>query len=434
MADDFETALKQAADNLAAADAHAAFQAIHHHLRAPCALDDADLARGLDLLARVAAAISGDRFAGLLSAVTDDMGDAQVLYNAAYEAIEEGLHGIAATLLERANAAFPNQPSILAELSSALEGEMLYERAAAHLQAADPAVFHDPVCAYLLAFNSLMSGRLQDAREAAARFEPAGDENLQFMKARLERAFARADAVAGAATLDNSDLRGWHFVLQGALLTHLSTAGYDDAMRGRYAWLQDSYVLCRQGLDHLKALLAAVDFGPRRVVALGDRGSSVLATAAAELLGVPLHDWTADTDGPELVVAYDLASAPPEQVQELAAVRPGRLLFAHACGWTEPLPFVADVTTLLHQMNRAPWDGGLRMGDQGVEQAPPDDAPVAELAARVLAATYVEDNGAPFSELLKLAGSAWPATAFAAGQERRERYFPGGPVKSNRFN
>jgi hypothetical protein len=433
VSDDFEAAVKQASGSLSAGDAHAAFQAIHQHLRAPCSLDDADLTRGFDLLARIAAAISGDRFAGLLSAATDDLGDAQLLYNAAYEAIEEGLPGIAATLLERANAAFPNQPSILAELSSALEGEMLYERAAAHLQAADPAVFHDPVCAYLLAFNNLMSGRLEAAREAAARFEPGGDENLQFMKARLDRAFTRADAVAGAAALDDSDLRGWHFVLQGALLTHLATAGYEDAMRGRYAWLQDSYVLCRQGLDHLIALLAAVDFQPRRVIAMGDRGSNVLAAAAADLLGVPLHDWTPDVDGPELVVAYDLAGAPLEQAESFTEVRPGRLLFAHACGWTGALPFVADITTLMHQMNHAPWEGGLRMGEQGVEQTPPDDAPVPELTARVLAAKYVDDNGAPFSELLTLAGKTWPNTAFAAGG-RRERYFPGGPVKSNRFN
>lgn len=433
MTDDFDAALKQAGQSLSEGDAQSAFQAIHQHLRAPCSLDDADLTRGFDLLARIAAAISGDRFAGLLSAATDDLGDAQLLYNAAYEAIEEGLPGIAATLLERANKAFPNQPSILAELSSALEGEMLYERAAAHLQAADPAVFHDPVCAYLLAFNNLMSGRLEAAREAAARFEPGGDENLQFMKARLNRAFTRADAVTGAALLDDRDLRGWHFVLHGALLTHLATAGFDDAMRGRYAWLQDSYVLCRQGLDHLIALLAAVDFEPRRVIAMGDRGSNVLAAAAADLLGVPLHDWTPDVDGPELVVAYDLAGAPLEQAESFTEVRPGRLLFAHACGWTGALPFVADITTLMHQMNHAPWEGGLRMGEQGVEQSPPDDAPVAELTARVLAAKYVEDNGAPFRELVTLAGSAWPNTAFAAGG-RRERYFPGGPVKSNRFN
>ncbi|MCA8935175.1 MAG: hypothetical protein KDB68_03140 [Planctomycetes bacterium] len=433
MPDDVSSILQQVAAVVSACDFQQGFSLLHPVLRFPSELDDSQLAQGLEALADISTGLGGDKLARALKPASEDPGDARKLYDAGFECIEEGLSGIAATLLARANVSHPNQPGILAELSSALEGEMLYAEAADFIESASPSVLDDPLCCYLLAFDSLMCGRIERFLEMTQRLRPNGDENIEFMKARLERVAGRIDALQPITRLDSRDLRGWHFALQGALLTHVASAGFEEGMTGRYAWLQDSYTLCRQGLQHLQEALAAIEFRPTRVVALGDRSSRILATAAAKLLNLPLHDWAEHPQGDELVVAYDLAQGPDDQVAALRAVQPGRLVFAHASVWTSVLPFVADITTLLYQSNVAPWDGGLRSGEGGgVEKTPPDESPEAELADKLLGTSFEPDNAVPFAQVTDLIRAGWGLSSFANGAQR-ERYFPGGPVPSSRF-
>lgn len=433
MRNEFDTTYQQVAAAVSAGDFQQGFSLLHPALRFPCELDDAQLADGLRALSEISTGLGGDKLAQVLLSTSEDLGDARKLYDAGFECIEEGLSGIAATLLARANVSHPNQPGILAELSSALEGAMLYAEAADFIESASPNVLNDPLCCYLLAFDSLMCGRIERFREMTSRLNANDDENIEFMKARLERVGRRIDALEPTTSLDRTDLRGWHFALQGSLLTHVATAGFEEGMTGRYAWLQDSYTLCRQGLQHLQEALAAIEFRPTRVVALSDRGSRILGAAAAKLLDLPLRDWTAEPEGDELVVAYDLAQGPDDQVAALRDVQPGRLVFAHASVWTSVLPFVADITTLLYQSNVAPWDGGLRVTQGGAsETASPDESPESELADKLVSTSFDEDNATPFAQVPELTRAGWAQSSFAQGTQR-ERYFPGGPVPSSRF-
>src|SRR5262249_55251727 len=141
--------------------------------------------------------------------------------------------------------------------------------------------------------------------------------------------------------------RGWHFVLTGGLLLHLSPYGFD-VMRGRYAFVQDSEATCLEGIRRLEAVLGALELGPPRVLVLEDRASAILGHAAAEVLRLPVASWPSDEPG--LIVAYDLASL--GDLQSLREYRPGQILWGHASCWTEVQPVAADFVTFLHQQNR----------------------------------------------------------------------------------
>src|SRR4029078_12210492 len=108
---------------------------------------------------------------------------------------------------------------------------------------------------------------------------------------RIEGYLARADAARGHAPLDATDLRGWHFVLTGGLLLHISPHGFDEGMRGRYAFVPDSPATCFEGIRRVALVLDALDHRPERVLAPADRASAILAPATAIALNLPNQAW-----------------------------------------------------------------------------------------------------------------------------------------------
>ena len=134
------------------------------------------------------------------------------------------------------------------------------------------------------------------------------DEHFAALSARIIRMLRRADALSGHVPLDSRDLRGWHMVITSGLLLHVSPHGFDEGMNGRYAFVQDTPELCLEGIERVKAVLAALEIAPPRIFALPERSSSILAQATARILDCPLESWPdGGSEEPGLIVAYDLA-------------------------------------------------------------------------------------------------------------------------------
>ncbi|OKI28775.1 hypothetical protein [Streptomyces sp. CB03911] len=414
--------------------------------------EEPDLAEAAPLVAEIAAAVGFDDLARAARALAGAPGGAGPLYAYGYACIERGVPFLAVPALTEAlrlavepaptrglfgrvrRQPAPEPRAILAELAVALEDE---ER---HAEAVDVLERHQGILRdwpdrYLLAYNAVMAGDLDRARRTLDALPPAGTD-WQSAADRLHRALDRAAVAAPAGGPGHQDLRAWHFVLTGGLLGTLSPYGFTAGMTGRYAYLGDSYDQCRHGLDRLRLILDAAGLRPRSVSLLPDRPSRALGLAAARLFGLPAEPYRQGTPD-TLVVAYDLSEVDEALVPGLRARAAGEVLYEHATCWTSPPPVSADVSTLLVQVVRAPWDAATRYvpGGEPVEE-PADARPAEELAAEICAADPGPDAGdgdtppdldEALADFTRAVRGRWLAGP-------RDRVRSSGPVRSSRFD
>lgn len=427
------TALAQ----LAAGDAEAALREFRWTVWYPRVVPPDELVDALGVLGRIFAALGRTELAERAAHASVDPLDPDGLYDLGYHLIEEGLPAIAATVLKRCLEVVPGSEQVVTELCAALERHLAYADARRVLEAHPALVEQRFLCRYLLAYNAAMSGDLATPRKLLPALVP--EEPIhEGMAARIAALVARADRVTGATPLDPRDLRGWHYVVTGGLLTHLSPHGRDEGMHGRYAWLQDSIGRVRAGLEHLRAVLAAWGETPACVYAPPGRDHEAVAGAAAALLGVPQAPWPmVGTPAPGLVVVYDLATLSGAEIERLIERKDEQLLYAHAACWTEDFPVAPEIVTVLYQSLVAPWAAQLTIAPAGdgarTQTTAPDPRDAAELADAIAGATVGEgdEEGAPDDDRPALL-----ALAAAVGRPvrgRRERWWAGGPVTSNRF-
>src|SRR5882672_204560 len=307
----------------------------------------------LGLLAELAARRDAKELAELASGAHRDPDSPDRLYDLGYALIDAGAPAIAASILWRCLALVGDSEEVMCELVSALESALAYRDALAVLEEHAALRARSFTCQYLYAFNAAMTGRLDVVREALSALAPDSDETAA-MHGAIAAIVERADRVAGACRLDDRDLRGWHYVLTGGLVLHQSPYGFDDPMRGRYAWLSDSLARIATGIDRLAQLVRAVPVPC--VYAPPGRGHEIVARAAASRLGLPLAEWPAiGVPAPGLVALYDLGDLSDADVARLVQRRPDQILFAHASPWTRDAPVAPDVTTLLYQSLVSPW-------------------------------------------------------------------------------
>ncbi|MBF9134302.1 hypothetical protein I0C86_36035 [Plantactinospora sp. S1510] len=394
-----------------------------------------DLAR---LLERVAELVGLTDLAGAAARLANDPEHPQALYDFGYACVEHGLAFVAVPALREAVRRVPDADGVLAELVAALEDEHRHAEAVATLEQRDTTLPPWPH-RYLLVYNAIMAGDLDRATRHFDRLPAPEDQDWRPAHQRVQRMLGRAGlvgGVGGVGRLDGADLRGWHFVLTGGVLASLSPYGFDAGMTGRYAYQQDSFGLCRLGLDRLELILGAAGRRPRSVSLLPDRSSRILGHAVARVLGVPAEPFTGAR--PEsVVVAYDLAELDDGEL--LTALReraPGQVLFEHATCWTDPPVVSADVSTMLTQVVVAPWGERLRQGpDGGIERGAADERPVEEIAADILRADGEPDPGDgatpadPDGALVGFVSAV--AGRWLAGP--RDRVRSPGPVPSSRF-
>ncbi len=419
---------------LAADDPATAFREFRWTVWYPRDLAPAELDDALGVLARIFAAMGHRELAERAAHCSVTPLEPDGLYELGYQLIEEGLPAIAATVLGRCLALAPGTEQVVTELVAALERNLAYGDARRVLDAHPALLDGSFMCRYLHAFNAAMSGDLAAARADLPRLVP-GDEAHEMMVARIAAMLARADvATAAGARLDATDLRGWHHVITGGLLSHVSPHGFAEGMHGRYAWLQDSPSLLRAGLERLGAVLAAWEVAPPCVFAPAGRDHEIVGEAAARVLGLPLMPWPlVGLPAPGLVVTYDVASLGRREIEQLIERRPGQVLFAHVTAWTEDTVIAADVTTLLYQRVVAPWASRLIVDpDSGEARSGEADArDPATLAEEIATAAPLTDEDRARDDEAGLLALARASGAPAPG--RRERSWAGGPVSSNRF-
>ena len=418
---------------MAAGDDQAAFT----HLRAafgwPAGKTIAanDLPRWLAVLADLATRRGGDPLAEVAADVVRDPDNPDLLYDLGYALIDAGAPAVAATVLWRCLALVGESEEVVCELVSALESALAYSDAFAVLHDHPALRARSFLCRYLYAFNATMSGRLAVCRDTLPSLDPATPEE-DTMLATVSGFCERADRVAGVCLLDDRDLRGWHYVLTGGLLVHQSPYGFDEPMRGRYAWLGDSNARIATGLARLAELARGMTL--ECVYAPPGRGHAIIASAVSQKLGLPVVPWPAvGVPAPGLVALYDLADLEPADVTRLAQRRDNQVVFAHASPWTEDSPIAPDVTTVLYQSIVAPWGETMLVNPDTneVQTTPPDDRTVEEIAAEILASPGLEGDDVAAEQLDRLTAlieRVWPLPPGSRG-----RLWAGGPVPSNRF-
>jgi hypothetical protein len=430
----------EAARKLAAGDALGAFATLRPLLDhpSPVAGDSKRFVRAMIAFADVAERIAGVELAKKLRRTIGQCDDPDVLYAAAYALYDEKLHGFAATLLARADRIAPGRARIVTELCTNLEALLDYHEARQRIDALPRG--DDPFVTYLGGFYAIMCGDVAAARASVAALHAAAGEHA-FMRDELAAMVARAEAVTAAGiSLGEHALTAWHAVIAGSLLLHESPHGYDEPMRGRYAFVSDSPQLMRLGIARLVRVLD----GRRcaRVVSAPDRASRILARAVAGALELPLVDWQAGAPGEGLYVAWNLDAVGDSRfLVDLKLHAPGQILFAHACAWVDPPLYAPDVTTLLYQSITHPYLGGamvVKPGSQEVERAAPDTRDEETLAGEILARPLDDDSATPVERVLEIVAAldrlpeAQGLSLRRPGGARR-RMRAGSPVQSARF-
>ncbi|MEM6991154.1 MAG: hypothetical protein AAF721_11670 [Myxococcota bacterium] len=436
MTSEFDECIERATEQLDASNPPAAFAALRPVFGDAALSDDAPrLARALEVLAAIATPIAGPEFAALVGRAAANPHDPAVLHAVGYECLEQQLRWPAICVLRRAVALGPGEAPLLRELVIALEADGRHAMAVASLRAAPELLRTHFELRYLHAFNALMAGSLAEGAARLSELGEPGDAQQVEMAQRLDAMHSRANAAGRVTTLDDTDLRGWHFVTSGGLLLHVSPFGHADGMNGRYAMTQDSAARCRKGLLRLHAVLDEWEQIPERVLLLPDRDSHVLGMAAAAMYGVPAEPFEEGTPG--VIVAYDLSTLDRSTPAAVARHHADQLLFAHATCWTDPPPCVPDLTTYLYQVN-VPLSFDSGPGSTAPPALVDPDDPTVEVAVQSILDAIVDDEAddLPTDTLpavVTFANEVRPLTAAARSDGLRAPMLEGGPVRSTRL-
>jgi hypothetical protein len=424
--------LAQGEAMLAAGDARSALAHVRSHLGWPRGKELSELVGWMRLLGDVAGKLGATGLEDIAKAAVRDPDSPDRLYDLGYALIDAGAPSIAASVLWHCLKLVGDSEEVVCELVSALESALAYNDAFAILEQHAALRTRSFLCEYLYAFNAAMTGRLDTTRSVLSRLVPDSPETEQ-MKTTIVGIVERADRIAGVSSLDSNDLRGWQYALTGTLITHQSPFGFDEPMHGRYAWLQDSLPRIVTGIERLAPLARALEV--TCVYSAPGRDHEILAHAIAKRLELPIAPWPAiGTPAPGLIVVYDLGTLERGELTRLQQRKGDQILFAHACPWTRDMPVAPDVTTLLYQSLVAPW-GESTIVDPDTKQvklAPPDNRPVEQIAADLLASPGLDIDDRAHDEPAKWAAlveRTWPPTPGV-----RARWWAGGPVASNRFD
>lgn len=396
-----------------------------------------------DVVGLLATATGFDALTDVSRALAERPESPQALYDFGYGCVESGIAFVAVPALREALRLVPGSYGVLDELVSALESEHRHTEVVALLTERDATLRPWPE-RYLLVLNSLLAGDLSTARAHSARLPAPDDAKWEPARARVQGMLARAELAgselarparpADEGVLDRRDLRGWHSVLTGGYLATLSPYGFESAMTGRFAYLQDSPEQCRRGLDRLRVVLDAAGRRPRSVSLLPGRSDRILGLAAADVLGLPTEPYTpGGTD--TVVLAYDLNEVDREVAVSLRDRADGQILYEHATCWTDPPVVSADVSGLLCQSVVEPWGARLVVGDDGARREPPDARPEELIAADIVLADGAADPGdgetPPDPDTALAAFVRATSAAWASGP--RIHVASPGPVPSGRF-
>ena len=368
-----------------------------------------------DLLARCFQQLQMDKLELASAALAHNSSDGDAVFKLGIQLVAARMPELAAAVLAYGLDIAPREQRILLELSAALEMQGKFGEALEFLRAFDADGF---MPRYLTAFNTLMVGDIDGAREGAAGLTPETDAQIPMLE-RLTRVFARADAVAGVTSLDKSDHRGWHFILTGGLLLHLPDPA--EHPFGHYAYLEDSERLCKEGILRLAAVLEVWDRGISKVLSFNNPESRRLGLAFAELLGVP-EKTVVMPDESGLLVIYDQSSVIEEVFALLAKHGHDIRLFTHASQFSREYKIAPDFTNLRYGSIISPWNRHIIFPPRPDLPTAPPTGSDKDLAHEIAASDVELEQLTDMQALLDLAAAAkeWVAAVQAAGAPREK--------------
>jgi hypothetical protein len=344
--------------------------------------------------------------------------DPEALYQLGFQLNAAGYPDIAAAILAYGHRQFRKDLQILYELVAALEMQGRYVAALTYLRAANPSEF---LAQYLLAFNTLMAGDIAEAKVIASRLD-ASSGSSHNMVTRLNRVFAREEAVRGVTSLDENDHRGWHFILTGGLLLHLPPPQAQQP-GGYYAYLEDSESLCKEGIQRLAAVLEAWKWSVPKVWRFDNPESNRLGLAMADILGVR-SETAVLPEKKGLFVFYDHSSVISEVLEHIAKHHKEMQVYCHASQINREYTVAPDFTNLLYESIVTPWNKHIIFPwrpDLPTE-APTESDP--QLAKRIVKSTVASDALDDMQQLLDLAvaGKQWAAAMQAENSPREKQW------------
>lgn len=348
----YENVRQGALQDLADGEPAAAFSKFRSVLEFPASEFDRKKWRdAMEIFARIAEALKKPEVAKLARDASRAPEEPMPQHALGSALLSERLPAIAATALHRARMLAKDSERVTHAYVLALGSIMRHAEAREALRQSPQVLAKSVRCRALLALSTVMTGDLEEARKvhAALPADAASVPEVHMVAGML----ARAEAVRSEVRLDRTNLRGWHFVINGSVLLHCSPFS---GMNGRYIWLQDTPGRVLDGVRRLSLSLETWGMKVPRVFVLPDRDSAILAHAASSVLNSPAERWPqGGSSSPGLIAVYDLATLRSSMRAEIGVHRPGQILWVHASCWMTDVFYTGDFTTLLHQTNTSPF-------------------------------------------------------------------------------
>ncbi|MCL2736892.1 MAG: hypothetical protein FWD75_09755 [Propionibacteriaceae bacterium] len=401
-------------------------------------LPDSDLVQLLEQIAEILEPFDFEQALSSVRRAGTDTTDADALYRAGYELVDIGLNEVAVPILASALHINPMNGRLLTELAAALNACWAYGLAADLLRDNQWALEQIGPGRYLLAHDAAMCGDLETTRDLLPTLSRThGEPELMARTARAR--VARYDAIT--PSIADPQLPDWELVLNGIVLLTCGDVG-EDAMHGRWAFAQETPDQIAHRLSVLQGVLTALKRQPTRVAFAPDRDSEILAHAVASTLGIDtVVDGSASRADDDLIVAYMWPGGDPAFMGAVADDHRA-ILYAHHLNWTQGASSAPDIAAAETQFVIPPWGEQIVIPNASdptakreATRTPADTRDPAVIAQELMAvpvdvdAVDVEvDRCSRLVTALRDAGATCGALPGPRG-----RFYPGGPVVSNRF-
>lgn len=348
-----------------------------------------------ELFSRITELKFGEDLGIVASALASEPSNPDRGYELGYTLIEHGRADLAIGVLSRAHHQVSGNARIVAELITALEIKGRHEEIAVVLARESELVDSTHHFAYLKAFNSIVLGELNEARQILPRLLNTTDETQIYMTKRIQGMLMRADVIEASQPLERSNLRGWHYVMTGGILLHIAPDNMAGRLRGGYGktWDTDNRVLL--GLSSLVAVCEVLDLTFPAILIPPDRNSQILGHALGALFQLPVEEWFGDSEA-GIVTVYDVGELIPELRQPLKEHHPNQSLFVQSCSSLREHIVAPDLLTYFYEFNTSPWSSGISIENQYIEAVKGDPEDVAE---RVLDSELSAEQLAEIDEL-----------------------------------
>ena len=320
--------------------------------------------------------------AALFAAALKNFDDALPFFNLGYHFIDVGHDRLAIPFLERASQLQPHNPTIDNELAIALCGQFQPQRALEIVEALpEPRPFWVQFqrcwAAILCNRRDGLSDWLQGAHKYLQETNDIADDeksSVAYALRKLDECVERLESVpAPRPRIDD-----WQFIQYGAVVLDLMDDRIvEDGMEvagGRHVASWACVEDIKRMLEKLRDLLRDCELMPQKIIAVPDRDSQIIATAAAQIFGVPLqvaHDDDEIAQPHSLVIA---SAADGLELSALATVLDGQTVFALSLHWLHPSQVTPDVCGVMAQTYGLPWQGGAMQFDAETQELKQSEA------------------------------------------------------------